>query len=579
MVMLHRRPHFSRDSRGDGRPFKKGRAMPEKFDFETDYVVVGAGSAGCVLANRLSVSAANRVVLLEAGGDDRPLKQLDQFFSNVMIHIPSGFSKAWDDPRVNWMYKTAPDHHTGERVHNWHKGKVLGGSSSINGLLYMRGQVEDYDGWRQMGCTGWSFDDVLPYFRRAQHQERGESEFHGTGGPLNVADYPDRSVVNQALIDACVEAGIPLSEDINGRDQEGVTWLQATTLAGRRCSAAVAYLRPAEKRSNLRIETRALARRILFEGKRAIGVEFSRNGKLSRVRARAEVILAAGSIESPKLLELSGVGRGDILRDHGIDVLHEAPGVGENMQDHFLIGCQWRVKSEYLTLNQRSHGLNLVKEVASYVLKRKGLLSCPVAGAIAFARTREELATPDAMINLLAASLDFSVPGTFKLERLPGATCASAQLRPESRGSVHIGSNDPDVHPVIKANYLSDRLDQQCAIDQLRLIRRIVNQPALAPFLESTACHFGETEESMLGYARMAGQTLYHPVGTCRMGEDPAAVLDPQLRVRGVDGLRVCDCSIMPRIVSAGTNAAAIMIGERAADFILDREASLAIVS
>jgi len=543
--------------------------MQDRFDIEADYVVVGAGSAGCVLANRLSASPINRVVLLEAGGDDRPTRQRDQFFSNLMIHVPSGFSKAWDDPRVNWMYRTAPDPETGDRVHKWHKGKVLGGSSSINGLLYMRGQVEDYDGWRQMGCTGWSYDDVLPYFRRAEHQERGECEFHGVGGPVNVADYPEHNEISEALIDACVEAGIPFSPDINGRIQDGVTWLQATTRQGRRCSAAVAYLHPVEKRSNLRIETRAFAQRILFEGKRAIGVEFRQGGRLVTVRARAEVVLAAGSIESPKLLELSGIGRGDVLREFGISVLHEANQVGENLQDHFLIGAQWRVKSQYRTLNERSHGFSLAKEVVKYVVNRTGILSCPVAAGIAFARTRAELASPDVMINLLAASIDITSPNTFRLERLPGATCASAQLRPESRGTVHVSSNEPHAHPSIVANYLSHPIDQQCAIDQLKLNQRIMRQPAIARFLESTEAHYGDTDAAMLGYARMVGTTLYHPVGTCRMGIDPGAVVDPELRVRGVEGLRVCDASIMPRIISAGTNAAAIMIGERGSDLIL----------
>lgn len=551
-----------------------GQAIQATFDIEADYVIVGAGSSGCVLANRLSASGTDRVVLLEAGGDDRPLRQPGQFLSNMMIHVPSGFSKAWDDPQVNWMYKTAPDARNRDRVYNWHKGKVLGGSSSINGLLYLRGQAQDFDGWRDLGCTGWSYQDVLPYFRRGQNQQRGANEFHGIGGELHVSDYPERNEVNQALIDACVAAGIPRSDDINGQVQEGVTWVQATIRDGVRCSAAAAYLRPAEKRANLRIVTRAFASRVLFEGKRAIGVEYSQGGRLLRVKACAEVVLAAGSVESPKLLELSGIGHASVLRQHGIRVLQDSPDVGENLQDHFLIGAQWRVKKEHRTLNERSHGFRLLKEIVRYSLRREGLLSCPVAGGIAFVRTREGLARPDAMINLLAASLDLSAHKTFKLERLPGVTCATAQLRPESRGSIHIHSRDAGAQPKIVPNYLSHEADQQCAIDQLRLIKKIIEQPVIAQYLESTLCHFGDSEQSMLGYARMVGQTLYHPVGTCRMGADSASVVDPELRVRGVEGLRVCDCSIMPRIVSAGTNAAALMIGERGADLILRKSAS-----
>jgi choline dehydrogenase len=487
-----------------------------------------------------------------------------------MIQIPGGFTQILDDPRVNWMYRTAPDLETGGRAHRWHKGKVLGGSSSINGMLYLRGQVQDYDNWRQMGCTGWSYDDVLPYFRRSQNQERGgESEIHGAGGPLNVADYPEKIEVSQALIDACVEAGIPYSPDVNARVQEGVAWLQATTVRGQRCSAASAYLHPVEKRANLRIETGALATRILFDGKRAIGVEFRRNGKLMRARARAEVVLAAGSVESPKLLELSGIGRGDVLNQHGIELLHESCGVGENLQDHFLIGAQWRVKRPYRTFNERSYGIKLMKEFAKYAISRTGLLSFPVAAGIAFARTRPDLASPDVMINLLAASLDLKSPNTFRLEREPGATCASAQLRPESVGTIHLSSNDPSISPTIVPNYLSHPMDQQSAIDQLKLIHRIVSQPAIARYLETTDGHFGNSDEAMLAYARMAGQTLYHPVGTCRMGADPLSVVDPALRVRGVERLRVCDASIMPRIVSAPTNAPTVMIGERGADLIL----------
>jgi choline dehydrogenase len=556
--------------------------MATQFDIEADYIVVGAGSAGCVLANRLSALPANRVLLLEAGGDDRPLREPGQFLSNMMIHTPIGFGKTLNDRKVNWMYETEPDAETGGRVHKWPKGKVLGGSSSINGLLYIRGQAQDYDGWRQMGCEGWSYDDVLPYFRRAQNQERGECDIHGIGGPLNTADFPEQNEVSQALLDACVEAGIPYSPDINARDQEGVSWFQLTTRNGRRCSTAVGYLHPVEGRSNLRIETRAFARRILFDGKTAIGVEFEQNGKTVRARAHAEVILAAGAVESPKLLELSGIGRGDVLRAHGIAVLHESPGVGENMQDHYMIGAQWAVKPGHHTVNQMAHGWGLAREIAKYAINRTGLLSYAVAHIVAFTKTRPELASPDVQLHLMAASVDLQKQNdqqAFDLERTPGLTCTPCQIRPESRGHIHIGSADPAVYPRIVPNYLSDPIDQEVAVAQVKLIRKVMSQPAIRPYLVPGDDPFGDTDESMLGYARMAGSTLYHVVGTCRMGADPAAVVDPQLRVRGVDRLRVVDASIMPRIVSGNTNAATIMIGERAADLVLGTQLPAALAS
>ncbi|HTW38260.1 MAG TPA: GMC family oxidoreductase N-terminal domain-containing protein [Steroidobacteraceae bacterium] len=541
-------------------------------DLEFDYVIVGAGSAGCVLANRLSADPGRRVLLLEAGGDDRPLHNLGQLRSNLMIHAPIGFGRTLNDPKVNWLYETRPDP-TG-RVHKWPKGKVLGGSSSINGLLYIRGQCADFDDWRDSGCEGWGYRDVLPYFRRAEHQERGESEWHGVGGPLHVSDFSGRHPLSTAMLEACVQAGIPRSEDINCAEQEGVTWFQLTTRNGQRCSTAVAYLHPAMSRPNLRVATYAQATRLVMEGKRAVGVEYLKGGERHTVRARAEVILAAGSVASPQLLEVSGIGRGAVLQAQGIPVLVELPGVGENLQDHFMIGAQWRVKPEYVTVNELSHGLPLAREIVKYLFTRKGLLSYAVAHIVAFTRSSPELTRPDLQFHMMAASMDLeqlAKTQALVLERKPGMTCTPCQIRPESRGSVHIESRDPLAHPAIVPNYLADPRDQQVVIAGMRLTRKIMSQPALAPYLESAADHFGNSDESMLGYARVAGNTLYHAVGTCKMGRDAAAVVDRELRLIGVERLRVVDASIMPRITSGNTNAATIMIAEKASDMILGK--------
>jgi choline dehydrogenase len=544
-----------------------------------DYIIVGAGSAGCVLANRLSADPRNRVLLLEAGGDDRPLHNLGQFWSNLMIHTPIGFGKTLNDPKVNWLYETEIDEGSGGRKHKWPKGKVLGGSSSINGLLYIRGQAADYDGWRQSGCEGWSYDDVLPYFRRSEHQERGADAWHGTGGPLNVSDITERNPISSALLDAAVQAGIPRSDDINGAEQEGVTWFQLSIKGGKRHSTAVAYLHPVMTRPNLTVETEAHTARVLFDGKRAVGIAFLRRGQMRTAKARREVILAAGAVASPQILELSGIGRGDILQKHGLSVLHELKGVGENLQDHYMIGCQWRLKPDCVTVNELSRGPRLIREILKYGFARKGLLSFAVAHVVAFCRSRMELAHPDLQFHMMAASMDLEVLGRTQalvLEKEPGLTCTPCQIRPESRGTVHIKSPEATAYPAIVPNYLADPIDQDAAIAGLKWARKIMSQPAIAPYLAAPGDPFGDTDESMLAYSRLAGATLYHAVGTCRMGRDPMAVVDPQLRVHGVEGLRVVDASIMPRICSGNTNAPTIMIAEKASDMILGKSVAAA---
>jgi choline dehydrogenase len=548
---------------------------------EADYVVVGAGSAGCVLANRLTADGRTSVVLLEAGGDDRPTKNPGQFMSNLMIHVPVGYASTLKDPKVNWLYQTEPD--GAGRTHVWPRGKVLGGSSSINGLLYIRGQHSDYDGWRQLGCEGWGWDDVWPYFKRSQNQERGESEWHAVGGPLNVSDVTETHGVSDAVVEACVQAGLP-ERDVNGADQEGVCYYQLTVKNGQRCSAAVAYLHPAMGRANLSVETNALASRVLFEGQRAVGVEFRQNGQTRVVKARREVILAGGAVNSPQLLQLSGVGPGELLQQHGIPVVADLPGVGENLQDHYVIGMQYRLKPEVVSVNELSKGARMLGETIKYLFQRKGLLTLSAAHIAAFCKSRPDLSSPDIQFHILPATMDMkklTEEQKMVLEDKPGLTIAPCQVRPESRGHIRIKSPDPSAYPAIVPNYLSDPLDQEVAVAGLKWGRKIASQPALAPYIESemTPGEAFKRDRDLLAYAKAAGGTIYHPVGTCQMGHGPQAVVDPALRVRGVEGLRVVDASVMPRLVSGNTNAPTIMIAEKAADLILGKAPAAALAA
>jgi choline dehydrogenase len=547
---------------GDGKSRVRGNDMSSKISVSTeatefDYVIVGAGSAGCVLANRLSADGKNSVLLLEAGPKD----------TNLWIHVPLGYGKLFKEKTVNWMYQTEPEPELGGRQVFQPRGKVLGGSSSINGLLYVRGQHEDYDRWRQRGNSGWGYDDVLPYFKRAENQQRGGDKYHGVGGPLPVSDLGHPDPLSAAFIAAAAETGLPVNPDFNGANQEGAGFFQTTTRGGRRASTAVAYLRPAMSRGNLQVETSALAQRILFEGRRARAVEYRQDGVLRTARARKEILVSGGAYNSPQLLQLSGVGPAKLLKQHGIDVVLDAPGVGNDLQDHLQVRlvthCAQRV-----TLNDiLNHPVRRIMAGARYAAFRKGPLTIAAGTSGAFFKTNPRLATPDIQIHFLPFSTDKMGE---KLHSFSGFSASVCQLRPESRGSLRIRSADPAVPPEIRINYLATETDRTAFVEGIKILRKILAAPALKPYV------VGEVEpgpkvlsdEEILNFCRQRGSTVYHPTSTCRMGNDPLAVVDQRLRVRGIEGLRVVDASIMPDLMSGNTNAPTIMIAEKGADMI-----------
>ncbi len=539
------------------------KAGPERLSLmeslEADYVVIGAGSAGCVLANRLSADPGNRVVLLEAGGRDW----------NPWIHIPVGYFKTMHNPSVDWCFRTEADPGLNGRRLEWPRGKVLGGSSSLNGLLYVRGQAEDYERWRQMGNSGWGWDDVLPLFKACEDQERGEDDFHGVGGPLSVSNMRLNRPICDAWLAAAQNAGYPFNTDYNGASQEGVGYFQLTTRKGRRCSAAVAFLNPVKQRRNLTIVTRAHTSRILFEGGRAVAVAFrDRSGRDREVRAKREIVLSAGSIGSPHILMLSGVGEPAHLKEHGIAVERALPAVGKGMQDH--LQARLIFKCNEPTLNDEVHSLaDKMRIGLKYLLFRSGPMAMAASLATGFLRARPGSETPDIQFHIQPWSADSPGEGVHPFSAFTASVC---QLRPESRGEIRLKSARSEDYPAIHPNYLASETDRETLVAGIRIARQIAAQPPLAGKIseEHRPGSGIESDAELLEWARNTATTIYHPTGTCRMGSDEAAVVDPRLRVRGVEGLRVADCSIMPEIVSGNTNAPAIMIGEKAARMILE---------